>query len=191
MGQWPQEIEKFLGEKKKKCIINSMNDFNKLSIKDVQEADIVVVNFTVLSNEKYFSRLARLSGIDASSVPSGTNGGRHFDAVYNECLTSLTSRVNNIVDDCEAAYTAIVNDASSHQKMAEKESVTLDGKKSAYKNGSTLGKKKNGTKAKAKAIESSERDPWGLSSLRVKKEFTAMHCPPLEMFFWNRLVVDE
>jgi hypothetical protein len=187
MGQWPQEIEKFLGKKRKKCIINSMVDFNKLSIKEVQEAEIVVVNFTVLSNEKYFSRLARLSGIDASSVPSGSNGGRHFDAVYNECLTSLPSRVEHIVDDSSSIYTAIMTDATGHDEMVTKESVTLDGKKTAYKKEGVGGKRKIG----AKEIEKSERDPWDLSSLRVKKEFTAMKCPPLEMFFWNRLVVDE
>jgi hypothetical protein len=160
MGQWPQEIEKFLGQgrRKKCCIINSMVDFNKLSIREVQEAEIVVVNFTVLSNEKYFLRLARLSGIDASSVPSGSNGGRHFDAVYNECLASLPSRVEHIVDDCSTAYTAIISDASGYDEIVDKESVL---------------------------------DPWDLSSLRVKKDFTAMKCPPLEMFFWNRVVVDE
>jgi hypothetical protein len=158
MGQWPQEIEKFLGKGRKKCIINSMTDFNKLSMREVQEAEIVVVNFTVLSNEKYFLRLARLSGIDASSVPSGSNGGRHFDAVYNECLTSLPTRVEHIVDDCSSVYTAILNDASGHDEIVDKESVL---------------------------------DPWDLSSLRVKKDFTAMKCPPLEMFFWNRVVVDE
>lgn len=187
MGQWPQEIQKFLGTGRKTCIINTMVDFNKLSIKEVQEAEIVVVNFTVLSNEKYFSRLARLSGIDASSVPTGTNGGRHFDAVYNECLASLPNRVEHIVDDSSSVYTAIMNDASGHNEMVYKESLTLDGKKTAYKKGGVGNKRKFSTKE----IEKSERDPWDLSSLLVKKEFTAMKCPPLEMFFWNRLVIDE
>jgi hypothetical protein len=158
MGQWPQEISKFMGKTRVPVVINSMLDFNKLSIRDLQEAEIVVVNFTVLSNEKYFLRLARLSGIDASNLPSGTSGGRHFDAVYNECLTSLPSRVEHIVDDCSSVYTAIINDASGHDEIVDKESVL---------------------------------DPWDLSSLRVKKDFTAMKCPPLEMFFWNRVVVDE
>ena len=69
MGQWPREIEKFLGQKVKVCIIKDMTSFNNLSIEEVVNADIVVVNFGVLSGEKYFQRLGRLSGIDPETLP--------------------------------------------------------------------------------------------------------------------------
>jgi N12 class adenine-specific DNA methylase len=44
MSQWPKEITKFLGNKQV-CVINTMANFNKLTVEMVQKADIVVVNF--------------------------------------------------------------------------------------------------------------------------------------------------
>lgn len=183
MSQWPTEIEKFLG-KRKVCKINTMADFNKLSVGQVQAAEIVVVNFQVLSSESYFSRLARLSGVDGD-MPSGTNGGRHFNAVYDECLASLADRVPDIKSDCAAVHRAIVIESNENAKKERaKESVTLDSKHAAYKKGST----KAPQKPKKVAVKAAELDPWGLSKF---KSHNKMLCPPLELFFWNRLVVDE
>ena len=186
MGQWPQEVQKFLGTKKKVVVINNMLSFNKLTVREIQKADIVIVNFTVLSNDKYYSRLARLSGVNASSL-SGSKGGRHFDSIYHECLKSLPSRVSQIVDDCSNVYSAIKSAACAHEKADSEEVLTLDGKKLAYKKGAA----DKGKSSKAKKEAAAERDPWELSSRGVQRSYEKMKCPPLEMFFWNRLVVDE
>eukprot|EP00656_Telonema_subtile_P051714 TRINITY_DN7029_c0_g1_i2.p1 TRINITY_DN7029_c0_g1~~TRINITY_DN7029_c0_g1_i2.p1 ORF type:complete len:486 (-),score=177.86 TRINITY_DN7029_c0_g1_i2:127-1584(-) len=78
--------------------------------------------------------------------------------------------------------------------------VRLDGKKSVYKSVNEEATKiefeaQNTTKKKAapkKAKGSgSGTDPWGLRSKGVEKDWHQMKCPPLEMFFWSRLVVDE
>lgn len=48
------------------------------------------------------------------------------------------------------------------------------------------------TKAPAKEKPSvASQDPWKLQSKAVKKEWKEMQCPILEMFYWNRVVVDE
>lgn len=36
-----------------------------------------------------------------------------------------------------------------------------------------------------------DRDPWGLSTKEVQKSLKKIKCPPLEMFHWERIVVDE
>ena len=36
-----------------------------------------------------------------------------------------------------------------------------------------------------------DKDPWGLRSGEVKRNWEKMKCPPLEMFKWRRVVVDE
>lgn len=36
-----------------------------------------------------------------------------------------------------------------------------------------------------------ETDPWKLESSAVKRDWTQMQAPPLEMFHWSRIVVDE
>lgn len=190
MGQWPQEVKKFVGMKRKVIVLQDMNSLNKITIEEMQAADIVVVSFAVLSNEKYFSRLARFAGVNPRSLPSGNNGGRHFNAVYKECLNSLPSRVSQILNDSTSAYKHIAEAADSHieKHKADSGDLRLDGKKTYYnKNGTNAA---NITASTVK-LDASERDPWGLSTPRVKKSYNKMLCPPLEMFFWNRLVVDE
>jgi superfamily II DNA or RNA helicase len=59
MRQWPQEINKFLGTKRRVIVLKDMSSLNNLTIEEVQRANIVVVSFDVLLNEKYFTRLAR------------------------------------------------------------------------------------------------------------------------------------
>ena len=202
MGQWPAEIKKFLGDSKTVITIKDMSSFNKITVKDIQDADIVCVNFTVLSNEKYFQRLARLTGVDGRSLPSGGGkaGDGKFNEVYASCVTKLEGRVRQLKEDTSSVYTYIENDARHHLETEEnaETGIRLDGKKAVYKNVSEEQTKVQDDAAQSdKKSVSSERvgakdlDPWGLSSSHVKLDIGKMKCPPLEMFHWNRLVVDE
>ena len=182
-GQWPSEIRKFLGTSKKVVTIKDMASFNNLTVSDLQAADIVVIGFNVVSGEKYFNRLARFCGVNPGSLPKGNTGGRRFAAIYKQCLLALRQRVQQLVTDCSAVFSDICK-AAEQPLASEDLVVTLDKKKSAYKVHD--GKKLNETVYK---VEKSERDPWELG--KVKTSFSRMKSPPLEMFFWNRIVVDE
>lgn len=57
LGQWPDEIKKFLGTSKNVLVLKDLNSINSLKIADIQNADIVVTSFAVLNNDKYFARL--------------------------------------------------------------------------------------------------------------------------------------
>lgn len=182
-GQWPSEIRKFLGTSKKVVIIKDMPSFNNLTVSDLQAADIVIIGFNVLSGEKYFARLARFCGVNPGSLPKGNTGGRRFAAIYRQCLVALRHRVEQLVMDCSIVFSEICK-AAEQPLAIEDLVVTLDKKKSAYK--VRDGTKLNETVYK---VEKSERDPWELG--RVKTSYSRMKSPPLEMFFWNRVVVDE
>lgn len=61
-------------------------------------------------------------------------------------------------------------------------------------------KKPQGKKRKSEAADDKpakkqklreETDPWKLKTKAVKEEWTKMHAPPLEMFHFERLVIDE
>ena len=184
MGQWPNEIKKFLGSKKSLIVIRNMQDFNKVTLEDLLKCDIVIAHFTVLSNDTYFTRLARLSGLDPSTVPK-KKGGRHFDAIYTRCLTRLAARAREIRKSRSDAFDAICRAAKDYKEAEEV--VRVDSKKSAYKMGSP---KKTVAKAKGK-IDAAEFDPWNLNSKKVQADYKRMACPPLELMHWNRLVVDE
>ena len=187
MGQWPQEIKKFMGSKKRVCEIKDMTSFNKLTVKDISEAEIVVVNFNVLSGEKYFERLACFAGVNISNLPKG---GRHFDHMYKECLSGVGKRVSSIKEDCSTVFGEIQKDAD--RKLTDDSQIRLDGKKAVYKNLSedqvkAVARTEGEMKKKSVAV----KDTWGLRTPRVKKDFKEMSCPPLEMFYWCRIVVDE
>jgi len=197
MSQWPKECSKFLGSTKTVIVIKDMNNFNKITVDQILRADIVIVNFNVLCNDKYFHRLARFAGVDNGSLPKGGKGGRHFDAVYRECLIGVGNRIAANREDWTTAFLGIEKDAERHESLAEDGHLRLDGKKSVYKSvseeqakaGTSKGTKtKTSSKAKASATDI---DPWGLQTNNVKKDIKNMKCPLLEMFFWNRLVVDE
>jgi SNF2-related domain len=187
MGQWPDEVRKFLGTSKKVCVIKDLTSLNKLTIGDIHSADIVIVSFAVLNNETYFARLARLSGINPASFVKGNGSSRHFAAVYGECIEALYAQVENIVTNTSKVYGGIKNTAEAYENEKQCNSVLLDSKKSVYKN------KKNEPKVTCSSSKCSgaENDPWGLSNVGVHNNYMKMSCPPLELFFWQRLVVDE
>jgi len=211
MGQWPSEINKFLGDSKKVICIKDIASFNNLTVNDITSADIVLVNFTVLSNQKYFERLARLTGINGRSLPSGGGkaGDGQFNAVYESCVSKLAGRVQQLKEDASSVYNDIENEARFHLEAEQnaEAGVRLDGKKAVYKNVSEEQAKvqdddvaststpasssKKKTKSGTAKVVGKDLDPWDLSSSHVKRDVGKMRCPPLEMFHWNRLVVDE
>jgi SNF2 family DNA or RNA helicase len=183
MGQWPAEIQKFLGTSKTVVVIKDLSCLNKITVKQIVDADIVVVNFTVLSNEKYFSRLSRLAGAATATVPKG----RHFETVYDGFLKGLTVRVAQIKEDTKNVFSKIQNDAKNRENRDGCEGgVRLDGKKAVYKEGEKAKVHEQVEKASIKDVA----DPWLLSK-QAKQNYEKMTCPNLEMFFWRRLVVDE
>ena len=172
------------------------NAFNKMSVADVLQADIVLVNFTVLCNDMYYQRLARFCGKSPSSIPSGKKGGRHFDSVYDSCLESLPKRVSQLRDNGSSAFEGIEVDAKICQNQVSQEDLgfRLDGKKAVYKNGGDNSKSKSKNSKGNNvggSLDTKEVDPWTLKTPAVQKDHTNMKSPPLEMFCWRRIVVDE
>ena len=190
MLQWPKEIEKFLGKSKKVCVIRDMKSFNDTAIGDILAADIVVVNFTVLCNDMYYTRLARFSGRSPKSVPNGKKGGRHFDSVYESCLENIPNRVSQLRSDASSVYEAIESDAEKcrEEESKDDEAMKTERKKSQYKHGDTSNSKTNNSQ---KSKDDKDTDPWKSRTDAVQEDFTKMKSPPLELFHWNRIIVDE
>jgi SNF2 family DNA or RNA helicase len=259
MGQWPKEVKKFCGSSKNVVEIKDMASFNKLTVADFENADIVIANFIVLSNDLYHERLSRLGGANAGSLPASGRGGRHFDAVYSESVAGLEARCVTLRKDRLAALDAIEKDAFAHSEETRRATesglgLRLDGKKSVYKKvsedatknlvlnagkpASPMKKPKSPAKkpkSPAKGLEQTvdtsspesddedededehstakinskvrnyewskdrcnsemsknKRDPWGLATPGCQRQLSKMTCPPLELFCWNRVVVDE
>lgn len=178
MGQWPSEVNKFLSLKKKVVAIKDLVDMNKLTVNDVLSADIVIVSFSIFTSDKYFARLARFCGIDPNIVQNSS--GRHFEALHSDCLKRLPQRTEEVAKSCSNAYSLICEQANENAQNAD-HVVRMDSKKAAYAN-------KSPAKKKAPKLPPAEGDPWELTKT---KTYTKMKCPPLEMFYFYRIVVDE
>ena len=184
MGQWPDEIRKFLGPKMNVISLKTLNDLNKKSAREIMNADIVIASFGLFNSDKYFPRLARFTGVDPSGL-AARSSGRYFDSIYSSCLERIPSRIEQLRANPRDALGEIKADAAAAVGDGV---VTTMGKKQAY-----AGKVKVSSPSKSKQvkIDPKEVDPWDLGKLKKESNFLHMKSPPLEMFFWNRLVVDE
>lgn len=102
-------------------------------------------------------------------------------------LDGLERRVADLKKNTSTVYADITNVAKSFENEETNSAYRMDGKKAVYKQGDEAFKAKSTSNGK----KWSHDDPWGLSTSAVQKDYGAMKSPPLEMFFWNRLICDE
>ncbi|KAJ9490088.1 hypothetical protein VN97_g3187 [Penicillium thymicola] len=89
--QWISEIKKFLAGKYKVLVINS---FNKLTIRDVEDADIVILSWSTLASDTYYSRLQQFTGTPRAPAKSSGGTGRNFDSWFHDARASLRESVD-------------------------------------------------------------------------------------------------
>lgn len=96
-GQWEGEIKKFLGRGKHKYKVVKLYDMtslNSTSVKELMEADIVLVALSVFKVTTYWTNLAGLSA--AGALPNGDLATRHFNARLVEVLAGLGEQVEPV-----------------------------------------------------------------------------------------------
>ncbi|KAJ3115629.1 hypothetical protein HDU96_000322 [Phlyctochytrium bullatum] len=195
LNQWPDEIKKFLGKTVKVEVIKDMNSLNKLSIEDLEKADIVVASSKILSSVNYWENLELLSA--SGRLPTNGKGGRYFLARYEEALKGLRQQMELLVSEPGAAAKVVKMMEDARNKLEDvtvlEPSKRLIGK--SFQEEAKQQPKKQKTAPKAKATSSSKprlnADPWNLKTGEVRKNWKRMRCPPFEVFHWNRIVVDE
>lgn len=88
--QWGSEIHKFLGDKYNVLAVDSIS---KISIQQVQDADIVLLSWSILANDAYYNRLQRFTGTPQVPTRLGGGTGRNFDSWFNDAWASLQELV--------------------------------------------------------------------------------------------------
>ncbi|EJD41795.1 hypothetical protein AURDEDRAFT_105919 [Auricularia subglabra TFB-10046 SS5] len=113
--QWVSEIEKFTGETYKYKLVNSLGDLNRLTIKDIQQLDIIVVATSVLRGDAYLENLADLSA--GGSLPRAD--GRPFSQKLDEIATTRAEQVERLkANDMDGVLAAM-------RKAKEEEAVRV------------------------------------------------------------------
>jgi hypothetical protein len=91
--QWVSEIDKFLADKYKVLAIESIN---KITIQQVQDADIVIMSWSILATDTYYNRLQRFTGTPQAPARSGGGTGRNFDSWFHDARASLRECVSTL-----------------------------------------------------------------------------------------------
>ena len=113
LRQWPREVEKFSQKGKLKVVvIRTVADITHLTVKEVQEADVVICATTVLRSPAYFERLARLAGCNRLPDCKSTTSGRQFADSYRKTLDALENQVETLSGEGAAAASAGVRRGS-------------------------------------------------------------------------------
>ncbi|KAJ3199694.1 hypothetical protein HDU82_000216, partial [Entophlyctis luteolus] len=138
LKQWPNEIEKFTGNALKTIVIGDVSNLNKLSIQDIMKADIVVASSKIFVSQKYWDNVEVL-GARGKFGTDTKNGGRYFNAQYQDCLANLKQQVEKLkngdikglITEIESAMDVVF--AGSSKSKSKGESVIqkkrLKGKK--------------------------------------------------------------
>ena len=133
--QWASEVEKFCGNKFNICIISMAANLNSLTIKEIQDADIVVVASNLFKSSVYLTNLEAFSA--AGTLPA--QEGRYFNARLKQTLLALGEQVELLKDKGAVAVTAKIKEAELKMDEPSEEFVPskcLKGKQ--YRNANTL-----------------------------------------------------
>ena len=215
MDQWPKEFKKFVGVALKVVCVFTMADLNRLTIKDITRTDVLVVATSVLRVDRYYQRLKLLAGL-AKELPN--QGGRLFSLLYKEVMQCLLQQVNALAnertgpkavanrvreaiqrhDDHTNGTIDTVLKLGTKQKRLVAGASLLKGKKATHAAEKKPGKKLTRNNLPTKRGRSDVTrcakgciDAWGLDEAEVNQDWTLMRSPPLELFSWHRVVVDE
>lgn len=83
--QWADEIDKFLGKTYTLKRISTPKALSKLSVKDICEADIILVPWSIFNNTAYYQVMRYFTG--TPKVPE--RPGRNFDSWFKDASRSL------------------------------------------------------------------------------------------------------
>ncbi|SPO47219.1 uncharacterized protein PSANT_04907 [Moesziomyces antarcticus] len=207
--QWEKEVRKFCGAKLSVCVVTSKLELNKLTVRTVLNCDILIMSVTVYKSDAYWETLAHI----AAANPLPNRAGRFFNAALKKSLEALKNRVRELTGHEEEGegIRKLVRSIKNRVDFDDSH-LTTHKARSRLKGKAYMGAKaaddddddddvvvvgaKKGVKGKAlpKELQTSGKkdpDPWGLTTSLVQRDWHNMKCPPLEMFMWNRVIVDE
>ncbi|KZV96801.1 hypothetical protein EXIGLDRAFT_833373 [Exidia glandulosa HHB12029] len=157
--QWRSEIDKFTGETYNAIVVSTVSNLNKLTIKSVQEADIIVVASNIFKSNIYLENLESFSA--GGSLPPGE--GRHFNARLDEIAVTRAEQVEKLkANDVEGVLAALKKAKSDeaeakrrHEEAAQ--SKRLKGKQ--YRDAQAAKLAAKTAKAEAKSAPTPLRGP--------------------------------
>ncbi|CAL1714237.1 unnamed protein product [Somion occarium] len=109
--QWQSEVEKFTKKDRFKVrLLNNAAHLNAATIKDIMDADIIIVASTLFRSDKYLENLSSVAG--SCPIPSKGSGGRYANACIEMAHSSLRRHVDLLRDEGASALMKSIEEAS-------------------------------------------------------------------------------
>lgn len=210
VNQWKSEVEKFTRPALEVISIQSQTDLKKYTIKDFQEADIVIVAESLFTSGSYWCALADFAA-SKRDIRYDAKAGRYFRHAVDEALDAMSVQVKRIrLKGAEVAYSAVKKARAARDDDFESETFIPESRHKAVSlalvrsllrtsltcHGSQNAKAKGGPKPlpsqkNVKFTRSANvgDDDWGFKS--AGSNWTKLKAPPLSFFSWARVVLDE
>jgi len=208
--QWTQQVKKFLRKKYNILLIRDYNDSKKLTISDYARAHIVVVSWSLLNKPGFMSDLAY-----AAAVPPGPKeGGRPFSTWFDKAHKQLCKNVEAMKNaDRDEKFgeglNEILRKARTDRELirrvpfgrlkgknylkrwvATEEQIRRWGSKEKYFKAMEEAREEEIAAIVEDAADKTIiRNPFNLD--RMHRRFANVTHPPLHMFSWYRVVLDE
>lgn len=187
IAQWTRQIQTFLGRSCIFIVIKTMTDLNSLSVKKVKEAHIILLAWSIFSSTVYPPKIAAFA-----AMPEGPNaGGRAFKSWIEEASKRVGQNTKEL-KNCEDVSTFL---EVLHEKLAKnikenevQKSVPTKRLRGAAYVAAAATKGKGKQAAKSASSSGPNIDSFKLNEASCLDE---MKSPPLQMFHFHRLVVDE
>lgn len=171
-AQWASEIQDKLGSMRGVCTVNSVAHLSKYSLADFEDAKIILVNRAIFGLESYAERLAAF----AATPGPATNSGRSFAQWLEFARRQIPEHLQILQQSGIAALRSHVK--AKYQALIRNEDfrAAVPSRRLRGKDYVAGGKKSQALSTKAAS-----------SSIDVG----SIDAPLLEMFYFNRLIVDE
>ncbi|GAA6053725.1 hypothetical protein JCM3770_003185 [Rhodotorula araucariae] len=193
-GQWGTEIKKFTGSGLSFIAIDNVNKMKQYTVEDFQAADVVIIAQSILQSDRFWPYTADFAASQVD-IKTDKKAGRYFRHCVAETMDALGEQVQRLADEgSKAAFKAVEKARENRFNVsADEEYIPLSRKKAnkSDKNANPKFKAPPKPKLGREGAAKIETDPWGLQDKQVRNDWTKLQGPPLAMFLWARVVLDE
>ncbi|KAB8204542.1 hypothetical protein BDV34DRAFT_235683 [Aspergillus parasiticus] len=159
--QWQSEITKFLNDTYRVLVIDGLAALGRKTVRDIQQADIVLASWAVFSSQNHYAKLQQFTGMPR--VPP--KAGRNFDDWFVKAHAVMMEHVQLLVDQGPRTVLESIQARRQEVKDNEANSIYIPSKRLKGDQYSDVHQGQDpGTEAGAQHVDSSSEDEMSVSS---------------------------
>ena len=206
VNQWKGQAEKFLGFRYKVLTLMTVAHLNKYSVREIQEAGIIIASWSLFASDTYTERVAYLAALPPG--PPAKTGGRPFEAWLKRASTEIPETLEQMRDaesrnELESYVTILnrrVEDNQDDPKLIRRlptrrtkgEKFNQEHKRWQQKRATRTAEIVDHTKPDAGGVKARVRTSENIFNLaKCEGKLENLKGLPFHIYRWDRIVLDE